>query len=104
MAKSSFLGTSLLRATLVSAAILAAYAPQAFARVGVTSATDGDPLGKPPSESERVLRIGIDVQANEVITTNANDRAHLMFLDGTSVTVGPNARLSLDKFIYDNFT
>jgi hypothetical protein len=70
-------------------------------KVGVTSATDGDPLGKPPTEAERVLKIGIDVQANEVVTTKANDRAHLVFLDGTSLTVGPNARLTIDKFVYD---
>ena len=101
MAKSSFVGSSLLRAALVGAAILVSHAPQAFARIGVTSATDGDPLGKPPAENERVLRIGIDVQANELITTKANDRAHLMFLDGTSITIGPNAQMTLDKFVYD---
>ena len=48
-----------------------------------------------------MLRIGIDVQANELITTSANDRAHLVFLDGTSLTVGPNARLTIDKFVFD---
>ncbi len=78
--------------------------PEAAARVGVTSATDGDPLGKPPTEAERVLRIGIDVQANEVITTNARDRAHLVFLDGTSLTVGPNAQLTIDRFVFDPAT
>ena len=69
--------------------------------MGVTSAADGDPLGKPPAENERVLRIGIDVQANELITTRANDRAHLVFLDGTSLTVGPHAQLTIDKFVFD---
>ncbi len=73
----------------------------AQSRVGVTSATDGDPLGKPPTAAERILKIGIDVQANEVVTTHANDRAHLVFLDGSSLTVGPNARLTIDKFVYD---
>ncbi len=73
----------------------------AFAEVGVTSATSGDPLGKPPMEQERVLHVGIDVQANEVITTHANDRAHLLFLDGSSLTVGPNAQLVIDKFVFD---
>ncbi len=95
-------GFALLRAALLgttSIALLAAGVAEA--RVGVTSATDGDPLGKPPSANERILRIGIDVQANELITTRANDRAHLMFLDGTSLTVGPNAQLSIDKFVYD---
>ncbi len=74
---------------------------EAAAKVGVTSATDGDPLGKPPQEAERVLRIGVDVQANELITTSANDRAHLIFLDGSSLTVGPNAQLTIDKFVFD---
>jgi hypothetical protein len=72
-----------------------------LARVGVTSAADGDPLGKPPNEKERILRIGIDVQANELVTTGANDRAHLVFLDGSSLTVGPNARVTIDRFVFD---
>lgn len=95
--------------SLLTAALLAAGAsfllpPIANAKVGVTSGTDGDPRGKPPTEAERVLRVGIDVQANELITTQANDRAHLMFLDGTSLSVGPNAQLTIDKFVYDPTT
>ncbi len=84
--------------------LLAGTAANAQTRVGVTSATDGDPLGKPPSANERILRIGIDVQANEVVTTRAADRAHLVFLDGTSLTVGPNAQLTIDRFVYDPST
>ena len=94
--------------SLLTAAILAAGTSLlpvvASAKVGVTSAADGDPRGKPPSEAERVLRVGVDVQANELITTTANDRAHLMFLDGTSLSVGPNAQLTIDKFVYDPAT
>ena len=93
---------SLLCAALMSTTALTLVGTaQAPSKVGVTSATDGDPLGKPPMENERVLRIGIDVQANEVVRTGATDRAHLVFLDGTSLTVGPNARLTIDKFVYD---
>jgi hypothetical protein len=95
---------SVLRAVLLGTSILGVMAATAEARVGVTSATNGDPLGKPPAEPERILRIGIDVQANEVITTSANDRAHLVFLDGTSLTVGPNAQLTIDKFVFDPTT
>jgi hypothetical protein len=101
MPKSSVRGLSLLRAALLGATALALAGGPATARVGVTSATDGDPLGKPPTGNERVLRIGIDVQANEAVRTGATDRAHLVFLDGTSVTVGPNARLIIDRFVYD---
>src|SRR3954467_1712738 len=101
MAKCSVRSRSLLHTALLATTVLALAAAPAMAKVGVPSATDGDPLGKPPQENERVLRIGIDVQANEVVTTKANDRAHLVFLDGTSITVGPNAQLSLDRFVYD---
>jgi hypothetical protein len=109
MAKTVLVRVSLVRAALLGASALALCgAPftigDAAAKVGVTSATDGDPLGKPPQEAERVLRIGIDVQANELVTTNANDRAHLVFLDGSSLTVGPNAQLTIDKFVFDPST
>jgi hypothetical protein len=79
----------------------AAMASPATARVGVTSETNGDPLGKPPSQLERVLRVGIDIQADELITTRENDAAHLVFLDGTSLTVSPNAQIKIDRFVYD---
>lgn len=89
--------------SIVLAATVLAFAMPTGAqvRVGVTSAADGDPLGKPPAQPERVLRVGVDVQASELITTQANDRAHLVFLDGTSLTVGPNAQLTVDRFVYD---
>ena len=106
MAKSVSVRVSLVRAALLGATALALFsAPftigEASAGVGVTSGADGDPLGKPPNENERILRIGIDVQANELVTTNANDRAHLVFLDGSSLTVGPNAQLTIDRFVFD---
>ena len=91
-----------LRAAL-SGLVLALFATTGEARspVGVTTASDGDPLGKPPDANERILRIGIDVQANELVTTAARDRAHLVFLDGSSLTVGPNARVVIDRFVFD---
>ncbi len=95
---------SLLTVALLAGGSSALLPAVAHAKVGVTSGTDGDPRGKPPSEAERVLRVGVDVQANELITTSANDRAHLMFLDGTSLSVGPNAQLTIDKFVYDPTT
>ena len=93
--------TSLGRVVLLGAALGVAGATGALAKVGVTSATTGDPLGRPPNQAERILRIGVDVQANEAVTTQANDRAHLLFLDGTSLTVGPNSRVTIDRYVYD---
>jgi hypothetical protein len=86
---------------LAAASLLLPGAVLAQGRVGVTSQTEGDPLGKPPTTAERILRVGIDIQANEIVTTRADDRAHLVFLDGTSLTVSPNAQLVIDKFVYD---
>ncbi|HYC65227.1 MAG TPA: FecR domain-containing protein [Reyranellaceae bacterium] len=89
------------RALTALAAIALLGGSAAAQSVGVTSATHGGPLGKPPAERERVLKVGIDVKANELITTGATDRAHLVFLDGTALTVGPQARLTIDRFVYD---
>jgi hypothetical protein len=83
---------------------LAALPGEAYGRVGVTSATDGDPLGRPPAAAERVLRVGVDIEANEHVTTQAGDRAHVVFLDGTSITLGPNSALTIDKFVFDPST
>lgn len=70
-------------------------------RIGITSAVTGDPTGKPPDEIERVLHVGIDVTAGEVVTTGAADRAHLLFLDGTALTISNQAQVTLDRFVYD---
>ena len=109
MTNPAFVRVRLVRAALLGATALTLYGTpfaigEAAAKVGVTSAADGDPLGKPPNENERVLRIGIDIQANELVTTGAKDRAHLVFLDGSSLTVGPDARLTIDKFVFDPST
>ena len=50
-----------LRAVFASAALLAPFAAaDAQSRVGVTQATSGDPLGRPPAGAERILRVGTD--------------------------------------------
>jgi hypothetical protein len=96
------------RALLVGAAItispLLAGMPAAAdaPRVGIASAIAGDPTGKPPDEVERTLHVGLDVQAGEVITTGAADRAHLLFLDGTALTISSQAQVTLDRFVYDS--
>lgn len=87
---------------LLAATSMLANAPAKSQQIGVTSATAGEPLGTPPAEQERVLRVGTDLQAGELVTTGTEDRAHLLFLDGTALTVGPRARLTLDHFVYDN--
>src|SRR6266851_6464185 len=105
MSKSNVLVLLLLRGLLVGAAVLALFSTaQAQSRIGVTQATENKPMGKPPGGVDRVLRVGTDVQANEIISTSNDDRAHLVFIDGTTLTVGPNSQLTIDKFVYDPTT
>src|SRR5690349_8383753 len=85
----------------VALAALVLGADPSWARVGIASAVEGAPVGKPPEGVERVLRVGIDVDANERVTTTADDRAHLVFNDGTSLTVAPNSVVVIDKYVYD---
>ena len=70
-------------------------------QVGVTSAASGDPRGTPPSLPTRTLRVGIDVFGNERVVTGAADRAHLVFLDGSGLTVGASSDLVIDRFVFD---
>jgi hypothetical protein len=62
-----------------------------WARIGVTSVTDG---------TTSVVQ-GADLQTGQSITTGTDGRAHLMFIDGSAVTVGPNSALRIDNYSYD---
>jgi hypothetical protein len=75
--------------------------PATAQTVGVASAVNGAPRGTPPAQNERILRVGIDVFANERVRTGANDRAHLVFNDGSALSVGVNSELTIDRFVYD---
>jgi len=95
-------GALLVSTTILVLPLMAGAPNSAIAqRIGVTSAVTGDPTGKPPDEIERVLHVGIDVTAGEVVTTGAVDRAHLLFLDGTALTISNQAQVTLDRFVYD---
>lgn len=78
--------------------------PAAAQTVGVASATSGAPRGTPPAQTERVLHVGVDVFANERVRTGPTDRAHLVFLDGSALSVGVNSELAIDRFVYDPAT
>ena len=105
MSKSNLIVLLVLRALFIGAAVSALFsAAQAQSRVGVTQSIQNNPVGKPPSGVDRVLRVGTDVQANEIISTAADDRAHVVFLDGTTLTIGPSSSMTIDKFVYDPAT
>jgi FecR protein len=92
----------LVRIVFLFAACLAL--PAAAQTVGVASATSGEPRGTPPAQNERILRVGVDVFANERVRTGPTDRAHLVFRDGSALSVGANSELTIDRFVYDSNT
>jgi hypothetical protein len=50
--------------------------------------------------NRRALAVGSDVFAHEHIVTSDASTAQLLFLDKTSVSIGPRADLVLDSFVY----
>jgi len=88
---------------MVAGLLLTAGSSALFAqeRVGVNSAVNPEATGALPGAAARQLMIGQDVIFNEHITTAAAGQTQLLFLDESSMTVGPNSDLTIDQFVYD---
>ena len=52
-------------------------------------------------ETVRRLVINDGVSQNEIISTESDAASEIVFLDGTKISVGPRARVTLDRFVYD---
>src|SRR5437588_514776 len=70
-------------------------------RVGVNSAVNPAAEGTPPGAASRRLVLGQEVVYNERISTTAEGQTQILFLDESSMTVGPNSNLTIDQFVYD---
>ncbi|MDA7946771.1 MAG: FecR domain-containing protein [Hyphomicrobiaceae bacterium] len=73
------------------------------ARIGVASVVKNDVSGSAGGRV-RVIKVGSGVFQNEVIATGAASSAQLLFRDETSLTIGANSRLTLDRFVYNPST
>lgn len=81
---------------------LALYRPAAADdRVGVNSAVNQAGTGTPPNAPRRELVIGQDIVFRERINTEAKGQTQILFLDESSMSVGPNSDLTIDEFVYD---
>ncbi|HEV2335876.1 MAG TPA: FecR domain-containing protein [Stellaceae bacterium] len=93
-----------LRLGMVAGLLLTAAAASALAaeeRIGVNTAVNPDATGAPPGATARRLVISQDVIFNEHITTGPSGQTQILFLDESSMTVGPNSDLTIDQFVYD---
>jgi hypothetical protein len=95
------------RAALFAGATLLAPLP-AFAQtadpIGVTSAVNPDARGVRPDGVQNTLLVGSNVIFRERIETGPSGQVQLLFNDQSSISVGPNAQLVIDQFVYDPAT
>jgi ferric-dicitrate binding protein FerR (iron transport regulator) len=66
--------------------------------IGVASTVSNRVLG---SVGGRTLKSGDRVFQNENIETGADSRSQLLFRDETVLNVGPDSRVTLDRFVFD---
>jgi hypothetical protein len=93
-----------LAVTFATTTLMVAATAHADVKVGVTAAVNPQAIGEPPTEPERMLLVGGDNFVNEKITTGPEGQAQLLFLDGSSISVGPAANLTIDQYVYDTDT
>lgn len=57
--------------------------------------------GRLKAEEPRVLRVGVDVFADETVRTAEKSVARIIFRDQSKLEIGPLSEVVLDRFIYD---
>ena len=70
-------------------------------RVGVNSAVNPDATGIWPGTPPRRLVLGQDIVFNERVTTGPEGQTQVLFVDQSTMSVGPNADMVIDEFVYD---
>src|SRR5579872_1405604 len=91
-------------ALLAAASLAPAPAPLAQQRVGAATAVNPDTNGTPPGGAARRVVIGQEVVHNEQIATGGSGQTQVLFLDQSALTIGPNAELTVDDFVFDPST
>ncbi len=79
----------------------AAHAQQA---IGTAGAANTRTTGTPPGKGTRTIEIGTQVVHNEKIETSATGSLHVIFIDKTTLNVGPNSTLVINEFVYNPAT
>ena len=69
--------------------------------IGAAAAVNPLSEGTPPAGGTRVLRIGARIVHNERIRTTSTGTVQILFIDKTTLNIGPNSDLVIDKFVYN---
>ena len=57
--------------------------------------------GSLQAQEPRVLRVGVDVFADETVRTAEKSVARILFQDQSKLEIGPLSEVVLDRFVYD---
>jgi hypothetical protein len=57
--------------------------------------------GSLKAQEPRVLRVGVDVFADEIVRTAEKSVARILFQDQSKLEIGPLSEVVLDRFVYD---
>ena len=69
--------------------------------VGAAAAVKPSSTGTPPGGNSRTLDIGARIASQERIHTDGTGSLQVMFLDKTTLTIGPSSDLVVDQFVYN---
>jgi hypothetical protein len=97
----SFRGLSGLDRSFLTRLLLVAAIPLALMGGAPAQVVGAD---TPPGAPTRVIEIGTGVVENEKIQTTATGSVQVLLIDKTTLNVGPNSTLVIDRFVYDPAT
>jgi hypothetical protein len=72
--------------------------------VGTAAASNTRSDGTPPGGQTRQLQIGTQVVRREKVTTSATGSVQVLFIDKTTLNVGPNSAIVIDDFVFNPAT
>ncbi len=71
------------------------------AEIGSVAAVNRDMQGTLPLAEKTFLVIGDTLVQDELIETTATGSGQLLFLDQTTLSIGPNSEVLIDRYVYD---
>lgn len=89
------------RPALAAALLLTTALPAAAQEIGTAGAVNPASTGTPPARPTRVLQLGSRVVFKERVDTSAGGTVQLVFVDKTTMSIGPNSTVVVDEFVYD---
>lgn len=95
-----FTSSARLRIGVATLALLAALPAQAQ-RIGTVASTEPRLTGTPPGGATTELSVGSPLVADQTVQSSEGGRAQLLFADQTTLSMGPNTTIVLDRFVFD---